>query len=83
MLKIIADMAMRMYHSNIFVTANVSSWLFEGVQDPILDLVGHIPGLPYTIPFDRFGWFYKVRFFFKLFKVQILIMRLCHKRENL
>ncbi|CAH2108670.1 unnamed protein product [Euphydryas editha] len=59
MLKVFVDMILRMYHTNIFLKANVSSWLFDGVQDPILDLVGQIPGLPYTIPFDRFGWFYK------------------------
>ncbi|CAH0714639.1 unnamed protein product, partial [Brenthis ino] len=59
MLKIFLDMVIRMYHSNIFLTANASSWLFDGVSDPILDLAGHLPNLPYTIPFDRFGWFYK------------------------
>ncbi|XP_034826682.1 protein croquemort-like isoform X1 [Maniola hyperantus] len=59
MLKIFVDMVLRMYHTNMFVTANASSWLFDGVQDPVLDLVGKMPALPYTIPFDRFGWFYK------------------------
>nr|XP_026489504.1 protein croquemort-like isoform X1 [Vanessa tameamea] len=58
-LKVIVDMILRTYHTNMFLKANVSSWLFDGVGDPILDLVGHIPHLPYTIPFDRFGWFYK------------------------
>ncbi|CAG9579049.1 unnamed protein product [Danaus chrysippus] len=59
MLKFIIDVTLRMYHRNMFVTANASSWLFDGIQDPIMDLVENMPSLPYTIPFDRFGWFYK------------------------
>ncbi|CAH2266440.1 jg24406 [Pararge aegeria aegeria] len=59
MLKFLVDMVLRVYHTNMFATANASAWLFDGVRDPILEFVGKIPSLPYTIPFDRFGWFYK------------------------
>ncbi|XP_023934291.1 protein croquemort isoform X2 [Bicyclus anynana] len=59
MVKVFVDMVLRMYHRSMFVTAPAQHWLFDGVQDPVLDMVGRIPALPYTIPFDRFGWFYK------------------------
>ncbi|XP_038214929.1 protein croquemort-like isoform X1 [Zerene cesonia] len=58
MLRVFVDMVMRMVHTNMFMTANVSSWLFDGVEDPLLNLATRIPNLPYSIPFDRFGWLY-------------------------
>ncbi|CAH0581631.1 unnamed protein product [Chrysodeixis includens] len=44
---------------NLFVTANVSNWLFEGISDPILNIASHFPNLPIDIPYDKFGWFYE------------------------
>ncbi|XP_045768243.1 protein croquemort-like [Maniola jurtina] len=52
------DIFMRMYHEHLFMTANVSSWLFDGIDDPILDLAQRFPDLPIDIPYDKFGWFY-------------------------
>ncbi|CAK1540787.1 unnamed protein product [Leptosia nina] len=58
MLRVFVDMVMRMVHREIFMRANVSAWLFDGVEDPMLNLANRIPNLPYDIPFDRFGWLY-------------------------
>ncbi|XP_041984342.1 protein croquemort-like [Aricia agestis] len=58
MVKTLVDMVMRSYSQHMFLTANVSSWLFDGIQLPLLDFAAQIPALPYTIPFQKFGWFY-------------------------
>ncbi|KAJ0175855.1 hypothetical protein K1T71_009014, partial [Dendrolimus kikuchii] len=54
-----ANAFMLSQHPNMFLKANVSSWLFEGIEDPILDIAQHIPALPFVIPYDKFGWFYE------------------------
>ncbi|XP_072939023.1 protein croquemort-like [Epargyreus clarus] len=56
--KVPVDVFMRMFHENLFITANVSSWLFDGIDDPILNIATKFPDLPFNIPFDKFGWFY-------------------------
>ncbi|XP_038214781.1 protein croquemort-like [Zerene cesonia] len=58
LLKIPVDVFMRMFHEDMFVSANVSSWMFDGIDDPILDIAERFPDLPIDIPFDKFGWFY-------------------------
>ncbi|XP_050668711.1 protein croquemort-like isoform X2 [Leptidea sinapis] len=58
MLRMFVDMVMRMSHKNIFLTANATSWLFDGIEDPVLNFASQIPNLPYNIPFDKFGWLY-------------------------
>nr|QOE77894.1 cameo1 [Antheraea pernyi] len=58
-LKLPVDIFLRMFHDNFFLTANVSSWLFDGIQDPVIDIALHFPELPFVIPYDRFGWFYE------------------------
>ena len=46
--------------NSLFVTKNVSQLLFEGYDDPLLN-IPMPPGLNITIPpFDKFGWFYMV-----------------------
>ncbi|CAK1600590.1 unnamed protein product [Parnassius mnemosyne] len=57
-LRVAVDVFMRMYHENLFLTANVSSWLYDGIEDPLFDIAAHFPDLPFAIPFDKFGWFY-------------------------
>ncbi|XP_059055448.1 protein croquemort-like [Achroia grisella] len=56
--KTVADVFLRLIHENMFVTANASSWLFDGIDDPLLTVASHIPFLPREIPYDKFGWFY-------------------------
>ncbi|KAG6451940.1 protein croquemort [Manduca sexta] len=58
-IKIPVDVFLRLYHSNMFLTANVSSWLFDGIDDPVLDIASQFPNLPMEIPYDKFGWFYE------------------------
>ncbi|KAJ8730511.1 hypothetical protein PYW08_001924 [Mythimna loreyi] len=50
---------LRLYHKNMFLTANVSSWMFDGISDPALDIATQMPELPIIIPYDKFGWFYE------------------------
>ncbi|XP_045447267.1 protein croquemort-like [Melitaea cinxia] len=52
------DVFMRMYHEHMFINATVSEWLFDGIDDPIIDIAMRFPDLPINIPFDKFGWFY-------------------------
>ncbi|CAH0714638.1 unnamed protein product, partial [Brenthis ino] len=56
--KVSVDVFMRMYHEDMFLKANVSQWVFEGIDDPILDIAQRFPELPINIPYDKFGWFY-------------------------
>lgn len=51
---------LRLYHRNMFLTANVTSWMFDGIDDPVLDIATQLPDLPISIPYDKFGWFYEV-----------------------
>ncbi|XP_050347319.1 protein croquemort-like [Nymphalis io] len=57
-IKVPVDVFMRMYHDDMFVSAKVSDWLFDGIDDPILDIAQRFPDLPINIPYDKFGWFY-------------------------
>lgn len=57
-LRFLANQFMRSRNEHMFLTANVSSWLFDGIDDPILDIATGIPALKDLMPFDRFGWFY-------------------------
>ncbi|XP_075974432.1 protein croquemort-like [Anticarsia gemmatalis] len=57
--KVPVDIFLRLYHSNMFLTANVTDWLFDGISDPVLDIASHFPELPIDIPYDKFGWFYE------------------------
>ncbi|OWR45788.1 scavenger receptor class B member 3 [Danaus plexippus plexippus] len=59
LLKVPVDVFMRMFHDNMFLTAPVRNWLFDGIEDPVLDVANHFPDLPINIPYDRFGWFYE------------------------
>ncbi|OXA59423.1 Protein croquemort [Folsomia candida] len=45
----------------IWVKKTVGEFLFDGYGDPLLDLAKLMPSavVPVTIPFDKFGWFYK------------------------
>jgi scavenger receptor class B protein 1 len=51
----------KMYDKQIHVTKTAGEWLFEGFNDPMIDLAKNNPFLN-DIPamFDKFGWFYKV-----------------------
>ena len=51
--------ALKEYSSELFITRNVSEYLFDGFADPLLNMTSRLPdGL--VPPFDRFGWFYQV-----------------------
>ncbi|XP_041984399.1 protein croquemort-like [Aricia agestis] len=58
LLKLTVDVFMKTIHEHMFITATASEWLFDGIDDPILRIADRFPELPFTIPFDKFGWFY-------------------------
>ena len=45
---------------NIFVKKTVSEFLFEGYFDPLLTAGRGWPTTSSKVPYDKFGWFYKV-----------------------
>lgn len=55
-------MGLAMFGQRVSVTKTAGQMLFEGYEDPLLDLAKSLPasttgGAP---PVDRFGWFYGV-----------------------
>lgn len=55
-------MGLKMFNQQFSVTKTASELLFEGYNDPLLDLAKSLPasttgGAP---PVDKFGWFYGV-----------------------
>ncbi|KAF4528507.1 hypothetical protein B566_EDAN016353, partial [Ephemera danica] len=53
------DKLFKMFNTNISVTKTVGEWLFDGYDDPVLDLIHTINStLIPPFPFDKFGWFY-------------------------
>ncbi|RVE50581.1 hypothetical protein evm_004808 [Chilo suppressalis] len=55
---VFVDSFLRMFHDNMFLTANVSQWLFDGIDDRVIDIAEKIPFITINIPYDKFGWFY-------------------------
>lgn len=48
------------------VSKSVREFLFDGYEDPLISLADTLPALAQIdIPFDRFGWFYKVQLMIK------------------
>lgn len=55
-------MGLKLYNERVHVTKNASEWLFDGFEDPLINLA---KGNPLFVgedipPFDKFGWFYMV-----------------------
>lgn len=48
------------FEKQLSITKTAGEFLFDGYEDELLKLIssGKIPG--FTIPFDKFGWFYDV-----------------------
>ncbi|KAM3963725.1 scavenger receptor class B member 3 [Aphomia sociella] len=57
--KLMVDSFMLIVHENLFLSANVSSWLFHGIDDPLLRMAEQFPFVPVVVPYDKFGWFYE------------------------
>lgn len=53
------DKMFKILNTNISVTKTVGEWLFDGYNDPVLDLIHTINSTQVPqFPFDKFGWFY-------------------------
>ena len=46
--------------ATLFINRTVGELLFEGYEDPILEIGASFDEQERTLPMDRFGWFYKV-----------------------
>ena len=73
-------MGFSLYNEKVHVTKNASEWLFDGYEDPLINLAKGNPLLDETEipPFDRFGWFYMVKYFvsnFLYFNYQDILQR--------
>ena len=44
------------------MTHTVNNMTFEGIYDSILQAAAETPSINLPIPFDKFGWFYPVRY---------------------
>lgn len=54
------DLMFRAAKIQLPVTKTVRELLFDGYDDPLLDLLNLIKNSTFNIPFDKFGWFYAV-----------------------
>jgi hypothetical protein len=66
------ELSLAFYGQKLHVTKNASQWLFEGYEDPIINVAKEIASFLGVgdIPFDRFGWFYKVSLFMSNGKIR-------------
>lgn len=55
--KIGVDFGLSMLHKHQFLTADVASWLFNGIEDPIMEAAYNFPFISFDLP-TRIGWFY-------------------------
>jgi len=56
--KVVFNRLISKYKSELFVTKTSRELLFEGYEDPLLDLAKHFPSGKFP-PFDKFAWFYQ------------------------
>lgn len=54
------DLLMREKREKLVITKSVRELLFDGYQDPLIDLIRKMNNTGFQIPFDKFGWFYSV-----------------------
>ena len=59
--KVVFNRLISKYKSELFVTKTSRELLFDGYEDPLLDLAKHFPSGKFP-PFDKFAWFYQVNF---------------------
>lgn len=55
------------YTDKIYIVKTVDELLFSGYQDDLLDMVKESGLDENPLPFDKFGWFYEVVVFKKIF----------------
>lgn len=70
------ELSLAFYGQKLHTTKTANEWLFEGYEDPIITVAKDIASILGVgdIPFDRFGWFYQVKYL-------LLILYLLHFPE--
>lgn len=56
-------MGLNLYNQQVFVVKEARELLFDGYQDDLIDMARYLSKVSFrssSIPYDRFGWFYKV-----------------------
>ena len=64
--KVVFNRLISKYKSELFVTKTSRELLFDGYEDPLLDLAKHFPSGKFP-PFDKFAWFYQVNSAFTVY----------------
>lgn len=57
------SMGLTLYNQQTFVVKSARELLFDGYQDDMIDMarvLGPASIRKFSIPYDRFGWFYQV-----------------------
>lgn len=70
------SLGLSLYEQKVFITKTAGELLFEGYQDDMIDIAREMPvidGEAIEVPYDRFGWFYKVIFFSTILIIPRLI----------
>lgn len=49
-------------HTKLYVSKSVGDLLFDGYDDPLIDLAKKLNISAFNVPFKRFGWFVDVSF---------------------
>lgn len=60
LVKIGANFLLEEKHTKLYVTHHVREYLFDGYDDPLLDLILKLNITVIKIPFKKFGWFVDV-----------------------
>lgn len=77
-------MGFSLYNEKVHVTKTAIEWLFDGFEDPLINLAKGNPLLTDSDipPFDRFGWFYMVINVSENISFLILTRLKCLQRNN-
>lgn len=71
-------------HTRLFVKKRINEMLFEGYDDPLLDLVVKLNITAFKVPFKRFGWFAEVShtFFCEKYGMLTTLIFLTEKQQH-
>jgi scavenger receptor class B protein 1 len=68
---------------NVYLTRTVSQMLFEGYEDPLINMARSLPFLGNSVPgWDRFGWFYTVQISSTTWTLSLSLLLYLEKRLN-
>lgn len=60
LVRIGANFLLEEKHTKLYVSKTVRELIFEGYDDPLMDLVQKLNITAFKVPFKKFGWFVEV-----------------------